>query len=60
MGQAKGTKNSKNIPAVRIPQPKNPNRMLLDRKPESETVVGMVSKRLASAIVGGKWNDGGR
>jgi len=56
--------NKSSLPVRRSPAnnppPKNSNMRLLERKPESETVVGSISKRLASAILGGNWNDGGR
>ena len=60
MAKVKVVKSNKSVPSAKMPPPKNPNMRLLERKPESETVVGSISKRLTSAILGGNWNDGGR
>ncbi len=60
----RAARSVKNRPSTKMLQIKNHTTgssvKLLERKPDSETVVGSVSKRLASAILGGNWNDGGR
>jgi hypothetical protein len=56
---------SKSIPRTKMAKeisrpPKNPHIKLLARKPDHETVVGSVSRKLTAVMLGGNWNDGGR